>query len=164
MIAIDLANEQSALPVDARRLRRAVRLVLKEAGVSRARVSLAVIGDRAIRRLNRRYLGHDYATDVLSFNLGDSQQELEGEVIVSADAAAAAAARFGWPPEDELLLYVIHGTLHLIGLRDGNPRQRRQMRRSERECLARFGLEPHEQALGAQRAPLGGVPFRARRH
>ena len=142
MIAIDLANEQSTLPVDARRLRRAVRMILKEAAVSRARISLAVVDDPTIRRLNRRYLGHDYATDVLSFNLGDSGEGLEGEVIVSADTAAAAAARFRWPPEDELLLYVINGTLHLVGLRDDNRQQRQQMRQRERHCLARFGIEP----------------------
>jgi probable rRNA maturation factor len=145
MILIDVANEQSTLPVDAARLRRAVRMVLEDAAVGRARISLAVVDDPTIQRLNRRYLGHDYATDVLSFNLDGSAGSLEGEVIVSADTAAAAAPRFGWPAEDELLLYVIHGALHLVGLLDGTASQRRRMRRRERECLARFGLKPHDE-------------------
>ena len=147
MIAIDLANEQSTLPVDGGRLRRAVQMILKRAAVRHARISLAVVDDPTIRRLNRRYLDHDCATDVLSFNLDDSGRGLEGEVIVSADTAAAAAPRFGWRPEDELLLYVIHGALHLVGLLDGTDDQRDQMRRRERECLARFGLEPHDEGL-----------------
>jgi probable rRNA maturation factor len=147
MIAIDVANEQSALPVDAGRLRRAVRVVLKDAAVRRARISLAVVDDPTIRRLNRRYLGHRCATDVLSFNLDDSAGILDGEVIASADTAVAAAPRFGWRPEDELLLYVIHGALHLVGLLDGTDGQRARMRRQELECLARFGLEPHDAVL-----------------
>jgi probable rRNA maturation factor len=147
MIAIDVANEQSTLPVDAARLRRAVQMVMDDASVRRARISLAVVDDPTIRRLNRRYLDHDCATDVLSFNLDNSAGSLEGEVIVSADTAADAAPRFGWRPEDELLLYVIHGALHLVGLLDGTDRQRERMRRRERECLARFGLEPHDEGL-----------------
>jgi probable rRNA maturation factor len=149
MITIDLANEQSTLPLDGRRLRRAVRMVLEDGAVRRARISLAVVDDPTIRRLNREYLDHDCATDVLSFNLGDSGGPLEGEVIVSADTAAAAAPRFGWRPEDELLLYVIHGALHLVGLRDGTDGQRERMRRRERECLDRFGLEPHDEEPAA---------------
>ncbi len=149
MITIDVANEQSTLPVDDGRLRRAVRMILADATVRRARISLAVVDDPAIRRLNRRFLDHDCATDVLSFNLDDSGGRFEGEVIVSADTAAAAAPRFGWRPEDELLLYVIHGALHLVGLADGTDDQRQQMRRRERECLARFGLEPHDEEPAA---------------
>ncbi len=149
MITIDVANEQSTLPVDDGRLRRAVRMILQGAAVRRARVSLAVVDDATIHRLNRRYLDQDCATDVLSFNLDDSGGSLEGEVIVSADTAAAVAPRFGWRPEDELLLYVIHGALHLVGLRDGTDDQRDQMRRRQRECLARFGLEPHDEELAA---------------
>jgi probable rRNA maturation factor len=147
MITIDIANEQSTLPVDSRRLRRAVRTILEDASVEQARISLAVVDDPTIHRLNRQYLDHDCTTDVLSFNLDDSAGGIEGEVIVSADTAAAAAPAFGWRPEDELLLYVIHGVLHLVGLRDGTRPQRQQMRRRERECLARFGLEPHDEGL-----------------
>ena len=145
MITIDVANEQSTLPVDAARLRRAVQMVLKDAAIRRARVSLAVVDDPTIHVLNRRYLDHDCATDVLSFNLDDSGGSLDGEVIASADTAAAAAPRFGWRPEDELLLYVIHGALHLVGLLDDTDDQRQRMRRREKECLARFGLEPHDE-------------------
>ena len=66
-------------------------------------------------------LNHDWPTDVLSFVLEDDDGHLEGEVIISADTAAAAAAELGWPPAAEQLLYVIHGMLHLVGYRDKTP-------------------------------------------
>ncbi|HUY88863.1 MAG TPA: rRNA maturation RNase YbeY [Pirellulales bacterium] len=142
MIHIDFRNEQPTLPIDEARLRQAVELVLSRASVEQAEISLAVVDDPAIHELNRRYLNHDEPTDVLSFVLEAGAGWLEGEIIVSADTAAASAPRFGWTPENELLLYVIHGALHLVGYDDLNPMARSEMRRQERACLAHFGLTP----------------------
>ena len=83
-----------------------------------ARLSLAVVDDPTIHELNRRHLNHDWPTDVLSFVLEERDGHLEGEVILSADTAAAAATEVGWPAAAEQLLYVIHGMLHLVGYRD----------------------------------------------
>ena len=161
MIAIDVTNQQTNLPVDQRPLKRAVRMILDEESIPEARISIAVVDDPTIHELNRRYLNHDQPTDVLSFLLERSARCLEGEVIVSADTALAAAPRFGWSAGDELLLYVIHGTLHLLGCDDERPADRAEMRGRERDCLARFGLQPqYEEATGEIRAdgaqrPLG---------
>jgi probable rRNA maturation factor len=141
VITVEIADEQSDLPLDHHRLQHAVRMVLEEASVARARLSLAVVDDSTIRRLHQRYLAADEPTDVLSFLLERSEDCLEGEVIVSAQTAVLAAGRFGWPAEDELLLYVIHGTLHLVGYRDATPQQQAEIRRRERACLSRFGIE-----------------------
>ena len=113
-----------------------------EEGIRRATISLAIVDDATIRPLNARYLGHDYATDVLSFVLEQSDEELDGEIIVSAETAASSAARFGWQAADELLLYVIHGALHLVGCDDLEPALQTRMRQREREHLAHFGLTP----------------------
>jgi probable rRNA maturation factor len=142
MIRVPIANEQTTLPIDEPRIQRAVRMVLEEASIGAAEVSVAVVDDPTMRELNRRYLNHDYATDVLSFILEQTPERLEGQIIVSADTARAEAARFGWPAGDELLLYVIHGSLHLVGGEDGTADQRAEMRARERASLARFGLEP----------------------
>jgi probable rRNA maturation factor len=142
VITIHVANRQTALDVDQSRLREAVRMILDEASIREAEMSVAVVDDPTIHALNRRYLSHDGPTDVLSFVLERSGQKLEGEVVVSAETATRAAARFGWSADDELLLYVIHGTLHLVGHDDQTPPQRAAMRARERACLARFGLEP----------------------
>ncbi len=117
-------------------LRRAVRAVLADEGVSEAEISLAIVDDREIRELHRRYLGEDEPTDVLSFVLDRSENRLEGEVIASADTARRVAARYSNSASDELLLYVIHGTLHLVGYRDDTRRAKSEMRARERRCLA----------------------------
>ena len=135
MIRIDIANQQKTLPVDRRLLRRAVRMILKDAGVDDAEISLAIVDDPTIRELHRRHLGHDDPTDVISFVLQRDGSRLEGEVIVSADTALAAAPRYRNSPAKELLLYVIHGTLHLVGYGDDTRQARAVMSRRQRTYL-----------------------------
>ena len=157
VITIQFANRH-AFPIDECRVREAVRMILEDASIREATVSVALVDDGTIQALNRQYLGHDDPTDVLSFVLERSEHGLEAEVVVSGDTAREAAARFGWSADDELLLYVIHGVLHLVGCDDQTPGERAQMRRRERTYLARFGLEPRyeEQINKGDPAPPGG--------
>jgi probable rRNA maturation factor len=141
VIAIDVTNQQRRA-FDPAPLREAVRMILDDASIAEATVSVALVDDATIRQLNRRYLNHDESTDVLSFVLQREAGRLEGEVVVSAETAHRASRRFGWSPADELLLYVIHGALHLIGYDDQAPDERAAMREQERAYLARFGLRP----------------------
>jgi len=141
LIQVTVTNEQSALRIDRRRLAAAVRSALEGQGPTAAQISLAVVDDRRIHELNRRFLKHDYPTDVLSFLLEQSDGYLEGEVIVSAERALAECGRYGWGPTEELLLYVIHGALHLAGCDDGRPDERRKMRAREKTCLEQVGIE-----------------------
>jgi probable rRNA maturation factor len=138
-ISIQIANQQAHLPLDPRLLRRAVRSVLRGAGVSKARISLAAVDDETIARLNWKYLRHRGPADVLSFVL-DQSDGLEGEVIVGAQTAVRTAPQYGWPPHDELLLYVIHGTLHLVGYDDTSPALRAEMQKREGEVLGKLGI------------------------
>jgi len=140
VLKIEIIDEAGEVPLDQRRLKDAVRAILQEASVTEAQVSIAVVDDPTIRRLHHKYLGVDEPTDVMSFLLERGESSLEGEVIVSAETARAAAARFGWPAGDELLLYVIHGALHLVGCDDVTDEQRHEMRRREQAHLGRFGL------------------------
>ncbi len=142
--SVAINNAQERWPVDQRRIREAVRAILAGEGYSAGQVSVAVVDDPTIHRLNRQFLEHDYPTDVLSFLLEENDQRtrLEGEVIVSADTAAQTAERYGWRAEDELLLYVIHGTLHLTGYDDLEPELQVEMRERERHYLSLFGLTP----------------------
>ncbi len=143
MIDIEIADQQEVLQADERRLKEAVEAILREERIEEAQISLAIVDDRAIRELNNRYLRHDYATDVLSFVLERSPQRIEGQLVVSAETAAARSREYGWEPGDELLLYAIHGALHLVGVDDTTPDEREEMRRRECLCLSRFGLLPH---------------------
>jgi probable rRNA maturation factor len=142
MIEIAIANEQSSLDVSADRVRHAVTLVLKDAGIADATISIAVVDDPTIHDLNRRFLQHDYPTDVLSFILEQTEQGLDGEVIVSADYALRSAHEYRWSAEDELLLYILHGTLHLVGYDDQDERSLTLMRDRERHYLLMCNVTP----------------------
>ena len=139
-ITIEIADEQTHLPLDRRLLRRAVRTVLRDAGVRKARISVAVVDDTTIARLNWRYLRHRGPADVLSFLL-DRSDGLEGEVIVGAQTALRTAPQYGWPPHDELLLYAVHGTLHLVGQDDTSPTLRAEMQKRETAVLEKLGIK-----------------------
>jgi probable rRNA maturation factor len=139
VLTIRVANQQTVLPVDRRRIRSAVRTILKDHAIGAGEISVAVVDDATMARLHREYLLADEPTDVLSFLLESADGYLEGEIVVSAETAAAAAPGFGLSPGDEVLLYVIHGMLHLVGYDDTTPRKRAAMRSQERMYVARIG-------------------------
>lgn len=140
---VNICNQNSRAIVDEERLKQGILLVLRDYEVKQAVVGLAIVTDDTIQKMNKRFLDHDYATDVLSFPLSDSQHEtdvLEGEIAISYDTAQRRAGEYGWGTENELLLYAVHGTLHLIGLSDQTVQERTLMRRAERNILARMNI------------------------
>lgn len=123
---IHLTNEQKSVAIPALRVRRLAAQIL-----GRRNVSIAFVTNAAIRKINRRFLKHDFATDVISFPLGT---DLLGELVISAEYAKAEAARRNIPVGEELLRYVAHGLLHLLGYDDHRPADRERMwARQERE-------------------------------
>jgi probable rRNA maturation factor len=140
-LAVSVSNRQMRHLVDEPQLVSAVQSVFSDSDFSSSNVSVAIVDDATMHELNSRYLDHDWPTDVLSFVLEDDGDHLEGEIVVSADTAAASAAEIGWPSAAELLLYVIHGALHLVGYRDKSPAGQREMRAAEARYLRQFGLE-----------------------
>ena len=131
VIAIDVCNRQSLLPVDAERWRFIIGRILADQNVRTGELSVAVVDDEEMRELNRKFLGHDYPTDVLSFVLERDQDSLEGEIVVSSHTAVRQAKEYGRTSTDELLLYLIHGALHLVGFDDKTESARNVMRQQE---------------------------------
>jgi len=161
MIQVELCDSQDRLRYDPVWLRDAVAAVLRAEAVSRAHVSIALIDDRRIEVLNRRYLNHQGPTDVISFPLSEPEEpELVGQLVISAEPAAREAGRLGVDPTDELLLYIVHGALHLVGYDDQSDADRARMRRLERRHLEalgrpgpRFDGEAVEPAVNPSEAP-----------
>lgn len=139
---IEIADEQSQ-PFDEKPLISAVHKILADHGILRSEISIAVVDDPTIRQLNQQYLNHDFETDVISFVLeyDEDTEFLAGQLIVSTDTAANLAEQVGHSMQDELLLYVIHGTLHLIGHDDKEQSAADEMRIAEKKYLAKFGVE-----------------------
>jgi len=123
---IHLTNEQSRVKIPAAKVRRLAARIL-----GKRNLSVAFVTNAAIRKINRQFLQHDFATDVISFPLGT---DLVGELVISAEFAVGEAKARGIPVEEELLRYVAHGILHLLGYDDHRPADKARMwKRQERE-------------------------------
>lgn len=144
MIEIEIADEQEALEVSEELIRSAVSAVLAKDSITNAEMSIALVDDETIHGINRQFLSHDYPTDVISFPLSDSPAKLEGEIVLSVDTAIREARKVEgtWDSQKEVLLYVIHGMLHLIGFDDHCDEDLTDMRLAEVECLRAIGIEP----------------------
>ncbi|HBY59960.1 MAG TPA: rRNA maturation RNase YbeY [Solibacterales bacterium] len=104
--------------------------------VSGAPYTCLISDDAELRRLNREFLGKDYATDVLSFPEPGSGSL--GEIAISADRARAQAAEYGHPVETEICILLLHGVLHLMGM--DHERDRGKMALAERRWREKLGL------------------------
>jgi len=121
--------------IDQQLLEKAARAALS--GLS-AEVSIVVVGDKRMRALNRDALGHDYVTDVLSFDYGDSPEGRQIEIIVCAPHAAREARAHGVPFAQELARYVVHGCLHCAGHDDHSAKQQQVMWAAQELLLKRL--------------------------
>ena len=140
MFVVEISNRQDLFDLDLKQIETLAIRILQGEGIPSAQLSIAIVDDLTIHGLNRQYLNHDYPTDVLSFLLHADSEKLEGEVVVSAETAARAAVHFGWTAANELLLYVVHGVLHLVGYDDSEDEPRQEMRSRERFYLAQENL------------------------
>src|SRR5215475_2240709 len=86
-IVVEVANQQAGWPIDEGQLQKAIHAVLVGEGLTRANISLAIVDNPTIHKLNRQFLEHDYATDVLSFVLDQDDGYVEGEIIASVEMA-----------------------------------------------------------------------------
>ena len=137
---------QARSPVSGAEAARVARGVLRAEGVRRAMLSVALVGQRRIRSLNQRHLGHDRTTDVIAFSLGTGGRTsrtgfpVVGDVYVCVPTAATQARRYDTTPRDELRRLVVHGVLHVLGYRhpDGAARSAGTMWRRQEQLLARL--------------------------
>jgi rRNA maturation RNase YbeY len=107
-------------------------------------LSLALVGDRRMSALHAQFMGVAGPTDVLTFPIDEDARGkvLTGEVIVCVAEAIRQARARRIPPREELLLYAIHGMLHLSGYDDRNDRAYRAMHRMEDAILSDLGFGP----------------------
>ncbi len=121
-------------------MKKVIRTIATDYGWEHGDISIALMSDSEIRELNSKHLSHDHATDVISFDLTSRDDFLEGEIIASVETADREAIEHGWQGDDELLLYIIHGMLHMVGLRDKKPKETKVMREAEEHYLGQFNL------------------------
>ena len=93
------------------------------------------VNDEKILEVNNEYLGHDYYTDVITFDYCEGDI-LNGDIVISLDTVRTNAEKFGKTYEEELYRVIIHGILHLCGINDKGPGEREIMEENENKALA----------------------------
>lgn len=156
---IDISCARSSADVDCEAIQAALIEALTLEEVDSAVLSVTLVDNPTMHRLNREHLQHDYPTDVISFPLewmcGSESPEdragfregrakralIEGEIVVSIDYAEEMARRCGWTTQNELTLYAVHGMLHICGYDDLTTDEKQVMRLREKAILGHLGIE-----------------------
>ena len=111
-----------------------IKAVAQTYGKKVGEVGYMFVNDEKILEINNEYLGHDYYTDVITFDY-DEGDVVNGDIVISLDTVRTNAELFDKAYEDELYRVIIHGILHLCGLNDKGPGEREIMEKAENKAL-----------------------------
>lgn len=141
---INIVNSQKIIAPDSNQIKRTSGAVLNMFNEQNAELSVYIVDDAEIRKLNYHYRGVDKPTDVLAFSMREGQalkgtEGILGDVVISAETALRQARHFGKKAKDEMNLYLLHGILHLVGYDDRSVRARKKMQKMQRELLQKIG-------------------------
>ncbi len=136
MTKINLYNQSVNIPdLDVSALTAWVQQVAASFGKTVGELTYVFCDDNYILDTNRQYLGHDYYTDIITFDYSNSRR-IAGDMVISLDTVASNAQGLGVDYRRELLRVVIHGVLHLCGVNDKGPGEREIMEQHEDAALA----------------------------
>lgn len=149
-----ITNRQRTFAVDARCLRRLVRLLLEAVpGVKEFDLGIHLVDTREMTRLNETYLRHEGPTDVITFGYGPGMM---GEIFICPDVAGVEARRFRTSWQNEIARYVVHGVLHLLGFDDRRAADRRRMKREEDRLVRELNRRLKVSKLARRRETRAG--------
>ena len=143
-MTLEIINLQDSMQVPEGKIRELLRQVMLEELDREVNVSVAVVTDERIAELNRTFRNETGPTDVLAFPFGEKEMGLEddrvfGEIVISAERARHEARLRHVDAGGELILYAVHGMLHLAGYDDRSAEGEKEMRRRETEVLGSPG-------------------------
>ena len=124
--------------LDERKINRWIKAVAADYGFTVGNINYIFCSDERELEVNRQFLGHDYYTDIITFDYS-TPSVLNGDIFISLDTVRSNAEQLNIPFEDELRRILIHGILHLTGQGDKTPETKAQMTEKEEKALAKFG-------------------------
>jgi len=137
---IHYANDDIAMPaLDERKVNRWIKSVAADYGFAVGQIHYIFCSDERELAVNREFLGHDYYTDVITFDYS-TPSTLNGDIFISLDTVRSNAEAVGVSFEDELMRILIHGVLHLTGQGDKTPETKAEMTAKEEKALAKWRL------------------------
>ena len=123
--------------LDERKVMKWIKSVAADYGFSVGNINYIFCSDERELEVNREFLGHDYYTDVITFDYSTAST-LNGDIFISLDTVRSNAEMVGVPFEQELLRIIIHGVLHLTGQGDKTPETKTQMTAKEEKALGKL--------------------------
>jgi probable rRNA maturation factor len=144
-IIVQITNNFAEINTRPSKIKKLVNVVLNHLDAGQKAetiVSIAIVDDAQIRKLNRKFLNRKSTTDCLSFDLSDSQcpkSPRTFELIVNGQMAVRQASLRGHSPEAELALYITHGLLHNLGFDDSTDKKAKKMHDMEDKILQQLG-------------------------
>ena len=117
-----------------------IKAVAASYGRKTGEIGYMFVDDEKILEVNREYLGHDYYTDIITFDY-DEDDVINGDLVISLDTVRTNAEQFGKTYDEELHRVIIHGILHLCGINDKGPGEREIMEEAENKALALLSEE-----------------------
>ncbi len=112
-------------------IKSAVNEVFSGEAMTISSISVLFISDDEIIEVNKKYLDHNFTTDVITFPLSENSDPIEGEIYISIDTTRRNSVEFGVSHESELLRVAIHGALHLSGYDDSTSKLKSKMKEKE---------------------------------
>lgn len=122
-------------PIKKRETTAWIKAVAASYGRKTGDIGYMFVSDEKILEVNREYLGHDYFTDIITFDY-DEGDTINGDLVISLDTVRTNAELFGKAYDEELHRVIIHGILHLCGINDKGPGEREIMEAAENKALA----------------------------
>ena len=129
------AEDISMPAIKKREMNAWIKAVAQKYGRRVGDIGYMFVSDEKILEVNRQYLGHDYYTDIITFDY-DEGDRINGDIVISLDTVATNAEQYGKTYEDELHRVIIHGILHLCSINDKGPGESEIMEAAENEALA----------------------------
>lgn len=112
-----------------------IRRVAASYGLKVGDIGYMFVSDEKILEVNNQFLGHDYYTDIITFDYCEGKT-ISGDIYISVDTVFTNAEQFSRPYDEELHRVIIHGILHLCGINDKGPGEREIMEAAENKALA----------------------------
>ncbi len=136
-----IINLQNKIPIPKKKIQNKTKQILKLQHKKATNLSIVFVNDNLIKKLNQEFLHKSRPTDVMAFDLKESkfpQRIINGEIVISTETAMRNAKIYDTGRFQEILLYIIHGILHLCGFNDKTKTQIQRMRQREQYILKRI--------------------------
>ncbi len=121
-----------------KRLKAFIDKIFKKNGKGLKTLSYVFCTDHFLLEINRKFLQHDYYTDIVTFDLSNSDKEVEGDIYISVDRVRENARNFNRTIKEELHRVIFHGALHLCGFKDNTKKGKEKMTSIEDKCLKQY--------------------------